>query len=105
MDKPGKVILIGVVLIAIALPLGFFIKYNFTQRLAKVANQGIDFGLGLDSLSAIDKANEAVGATNQTNQEITQMIENLVGTASSSLETISTNEMISTSTASSSTGF
>ncbi|MDD5738520.1 MAG: hypothetical protein PHY72_01160 [Candidatus Pacebacteria bacterium] len=107
MDKPGKVILIGIVLLAIAVPLGFFIKYNFSQRLAKMTSQGIDFGLGLDSLGAIDKAKEAGDLTDQTNQEITQMIENIMGATTSpesseqtqttsSLEEINANEATST---------
>ncbi len=84
MGKLGKFILTGVILIAIAVPLGFLIKYNLGQRLAKVTSQGIDIGLGLNTLGAIDKAKEAANLTDQTNQEITQMIEDLTGTTSTS---------------------
>jgi len=92
MEKIGKIILIGVVLIAVAVPLGFLIKHNFTQKLAKITEQGIDINLGVDSLSAIDKANEAVDLTNQTNQEITQMIEDLTGTTTQEISTSTTIE-------------
>ncbi len=72
MGKIWKMILIGVVLIAIAVPLGFLIKSNFTQRLAEATKKGIDFGLG---------TKEAANLTDQTNQEINQMIENLTATS------------------------
>lgn len=80
MEKIGKIILTGVVLMAIAVPLAFIIGRNARARMDKFASQGIDVGLGLNTLSAIDKAKEAAQITDQTNQEITQMIENLVGT-------------------------
>ena len=93
MEKIWKIILIGVVLIVIAVPLGFLIKNNFTQRLAKMTSQGMDAAFGLKSFPAIDKAKEAAQITEQTNQEITQKIEDLTGTTS--------DEIISTSTATS----
>ncbi|MFH0739858.1 MAG: hypothetical protein V1819_01810 [bacterium] len=94
MEKIWKIILTGVVLMAIAVPLAFIIGHNARARMDKFASQGIDVGLGLNTLGAIDKAKEATQITDQTNQEITQMIESLVGTTT-------LDETISTSTASS----
>lgn len=87
MKKLGKIILIGVVLIVIALTLVFLIKSNFSQRLAEVTSEAVDIGLGLNSLKAIDKAKEAVNLTDQTNKQINQMIENLTGTTTQAIST------------------
>jgi len=95
MEKLGKIILIGVVLIAIAVPLGFIVSHNAKARIAKFAEQGIDVGLGVNTLPAIDKTREVANLTDQTNQEITQMIEDLTGTTTSD-ETISTPTTTST---------
>ena len=72
---------------AIAVPLAFIIGHNARARMDKFASQGIDVGLGLNTLGAIDKAKEAVNITDQTNQEITEMIENLVGTTTEATST------------------
>lgn len=89
MNKVGKIILTGVILIAIAVPLAFLIGRNAKARMDKFAQQGIGVGLGLNTLSAIDKAKEAVNLTDQTNQEINQMIEGLVGTTTQATSTAS----------------
>ncbi|MDD5433201.1 MAG: hypothetical protein PHE77_00875 [Candidatus Pacebacteria bacterium] len=83
MEKIGKVILIGIVLIVIAAPLVFIVGHNAKGRIAKFTEQGIENVLGLNSLPVLDQAKDAVALSDQTTKEIQQMIENLVGTTTS----------------------